>query len=138
MATCGSGGIPGSSRFSDAGTRRAQSDPRQRRYALAWSTAGLAARQSGVSIEVAALGRRAKRRSSSGAGRDLLAVEVGENLLDHHRILDTDDDPHGTTAGDAGFDVDVEHPFVAVRLREERSTDRMSYSQATHATGAPA
>ena len=50
-----------------------------------------------------------------GGMGSVFAVQVGENLLDHHRVFDAGDDLYGATAAFAGFDVDVEHPFQALR-----------------------
>lgn len=36
-------------------------------------------------------------------------IQMGEDLADHGRILDTGDDPDGTAADTAGFDVDIEY-----------------------------
>jgi len=36
---------------------------------------------------------------------------VGEDLLDHHRIVDAGDDPHRPAAFTAGLDVDIKHPL---------------------------
>ena len=42
-------------------------------------------------------------------------VEVGEDLLDHGRILDAGDDAHRPAAHSASHDVDVEHALEALR-----------------------
>jgi len=47
--------------------------------------------------------------------RGVLSLQMGENLLDDRRIFDAGNDPHRPTAGTAGFNVDVEHPFQALR-----------------------
>ncbi len=36
-------------------------------------------------------------------------LQVIEDLLDHHRVFDAGDDFHGTAAGAAGLDVDIEY-----------------------------
>lgn len=46
-----------------------------------------------------------------------LFLQVGEDLLDHHRIFDAGDDLDDAAAFTAGLDVDVEHPLGSLRLR---------------------
>ena len=46
----------------------------------------------------------------------------GWNLLDHHRVFDAGNHFHGATAFPAGFDVNVEHPFQALRPRHAGTT----------------
>ena len=40
---------------------------------------------------------------------------MGEDLLDHHRILNAGNDLDGTAAFPAGLDVDGEHPLESLR-----------------------
>lgn len=44
----------------------------------------------------------------------VFAIQVIENLSDHHGVLDAGDDLHCTAAGLAGLD--AEHPFQSLRL----------------------
>jgi hypothetical protein len=44
-------------------------------------------------------------------GLSRFRIQVGEDLLDHHRILDAGEDSHCPTASRAGRDVDPEDPF---------------------------
>jgi len=54
------------------------------------------------------------RRRPGGLTCSRFRVEVGEDLLDHHRILDAGDDAHRPAAGRAGLDVDLEHALEAL------------------------
>ena len=49
-----------------------------------------------------------------GAG-SVFTVEVGEDLLDDHRIIDAGDDLDAAAASPTGLDVDVEYPHQALR-----------------------
>ena len=63
------------------------------------------------SVEQTRLGRRPAPRLPGSFRRGIFLIEVGENLLDHHRIVDAGDDPHRPAAFTAGLDVDIEHPL---------------------------
>ena len=63
---------------------------------------------SSVSGEQARLWRPSAGRQSRGFYRRALLVEVGEDLIDHHWVLDAGNDSDGATAGPAGVDVDVD------------------------------
>ena len=63
------------------------------------------------SVEQTRLGRRPATRPSGSFRRGAFLIEVGEDLLDHHRIVDAGDDPHRPAAFPAGLDVDIEHPL---------------------------
>jgi len=92
-------------RFSRNSSRQADSDcAASARLAADRSGAGL----SSVSVEQARLRRPPAGRQSRGFYRRALLVEVGEDLLDHQRILDAGNDPDGATAGSADLDVDVD------------------------------
>ena len=62
------------------------------------------------SVEQTRLGRR-----PASFRRGAFLIEVGEDLLDHHRIVDAGDDPHRPAAFTAGLDVDIEHPLETLR-----------------------
>jgi len=49
---------------------------------------------------------------------------MGKNLLDHHWIFDTGDDPDCAAAAPAGLDVDAEDPFQALRPEARRGRRR--------------
>jgi hypothetical protein len=68
------------------------------------------------SVEQARLGRRPARWQLGSFRRGVCLFEVGEDLLDRHRVLDAGDDPDRPAAGPAGLDVDAEYPFQALRL----------------------
>ena len=70
----------------------------------------------GVSVEQASLGRPPRRWRTRG-GCCALALEVGEDLLDHYRLFDAGDDLDWAAAALAGPDVDVEDPLQALCLR---------------------
>ncbi len=70
----------------------------------------------GVSVEQTRLRQRPSFWQSGAFWWNVLLVQVSEDFLDHRRILDAGNDPDGATAGSAGLDVDVEHPFQALRL----------------------
>jgi|GEM_PF-1761727 hypothetical protein len=63
------------------------------------------------SVEQTRLGRRPATRPSGSFRRGAFLIEVGEDLLDHHRIVNAGDDPHRPAAFPAGLDVDIEHPL---------------------------
>ena len=45
-----------------------------------------------------------------------MLVQVREDLLDHHRILDAGDDPDGATARPVGLHVDAKYALQALRI----------------------
>ena len=47
-------------------------------------------------------------------------MQVSEDLLDHHRVLDAGDDAHRPAAHRAGLDVDAEHALEALRPSHPR------------------
>ena len=55
-----------------------------------------------------------------GGMGSVFAVQVGENLLDHHRVFDAGDDLYGATAAFADFDVDVAYRDVGQGREQER------------------
>ena len=59
--------------------------------------------------------RERGKRAASGAR--VFAVEVGQNLLDYHWVLDAGDDSHRRATGPAGLDVDAEYALQALRPR---------------------
>ncbi|MFT4563063.1 MAG: hypothetical protein ACI9BW_002816 [Gammaproteobacteria bacterium] len=58
------------------------------------------------------LGRRPETGGTCGSGSCVLALDVPEDFLDHHRVFDTRDDLDGTAAVLANFDVDVTYRDV--------------------------
>ena len=57
-----------------------------------------------VSVEQAGLGRRSTRWYTSDGAGSVFALEVREDVLDHHRIFDADDDFDVAAAGLAGLE----------------------------------
>ena len=51
-----------------------------------------------------------RRASRVRGGRDWL-VEVGEDRLEHPRVVNAGEDPNGTAAALAGLDVEAEYPL---------------------------
>jgi len=49
--------------------------------------------------------------------RGAFLIEVGEELLDHHRVRDTGDHLDRPAAGPAGLDVDAKYLLQALRLK---------------------
>jgi hypothetical protein len=47
----------------------------------------------------------------------LIALEVGQDLLNHHRVFDAGGDLDAAAAGLAALDVDVEYALEALSLR---------------------
>ena len=47
--------------------------------------------------------------------RGVLSLQMGENLLNDHRVVDAGDDPHRPAAFPAGLDIDIEHPLETLR-----------------------
>ena len=45
----------------------------------------------------------------------ILSSSTDKNLLNHHRIFDADDDPHGPAAGLTDLDINVKYPLEALR-----------------------
>jgi hypothetical protein len=77
-----------------------------------------------AALRGARLSRTAARAGpGTGAGlrRGRFRIEVSEDLLDHHRILDAGDDAHRPAAHRAGVDVDVEYPLQALRPSHRRA-----------------
>jgi len=65
-------------------------------------------------IEQPPLGRRPAWRPPRGFGGFGLTpfpIQVGEDLLDHHRVLDAGEDSHCPAAGRAGRDIDAKDPL---------------------------
>jgi len=69
------------------------------------------------SVEQFALGRRPVGRPPRGFGLSRIRIQVGEALLDHHRVLDTRNDPLWPATGRARLDFDAEDPLQVLRLR---------------------
>ena len=55
------------------------------------------------SVEQTRLGRRPAPRLPGRFRRGIFLIEVGENLLDHHRVIETGDDLHRPAAFPAGL-----------------------------------
>jgi len=69
------------------------------------------------SVEQALLRRRPARRQPGSFCRGAFLIEVGEELLDHHRVLDAGDDFERPAAGPTGLDVDAKYPLQPLRLK---------------------
>ena len=94
----------------------------RRRSPGRWSLGGPAQSSSPVSGGA----RHGGHREASGAAP--FAPKVGEDRLEHDRVLDAGNDPHCPTAGRTGLDGNAEHPFQSFE-----SGRRMSVSRCSHA-----
>jgi hypothetical protein len=73
---------------------------------LGGATVGMLTGYSG-SVEQTRLGRRPAPRRPGRFRRGVFFIEMGEDLLDHHWIVDAGNDPHRPAAFPTGLDVDI-------------------------------
>jgi hypothetical protein len=71
--------------------------------------------ESSRSIEPSALARRREWRPRCGFELSRFRIQLGDDLLDHHRLFETCDDLHCTAAGQARLNVDVKDGLQPLR-----------------------